>query len=436
MRKGEKDSLFNKICYHLQEIIKIKHLVIRLTIYFGIILLLMFISSNTYSFSPKEWDLKIRGTINETYDDNTTFIKDDKKEDIITRLTLDLEGKYGGGTRVLGFSSRIAQSIFANEHNNNNLSGDFNLNFLNELSKYHRIILSDTFTRTFVPSTFEDEFGRTKGRYKSYHNTFNLAYSRDISKKLTIRTGYINEMDKVSKEGRGNSYQNSVGLSTSYIHSAVTALSLSYRFAKRRYEDATDTSTHTLAAGMKRYITKRIYFDGSVGTDFIKSIEDKDVTSGYFKALLTDEIYKNAVAKLSFTKRRRATSGTGEFFDSWQTSALLTGKISNTVAGISFVKGKETSSDKENIFESWRTSGSLTREFKRFSCSFSGFYGEGTYTSSDITEKLKGISVAFGYEFTKDLKGDLKYSFSDKSSTDEDKAYTKNMVSSGLTLVF
>ncbi len=400
MRKGEKDSLFNKICYHLQEIIKIKHLVMRLTICIWIIFLL-FISPNAFSFSSKEWNLEIKGAISETYDDNTTFVKEDKKDDFITRLSLGLEGKYGGRTRVLGFKSRIAQSIFANEHNNNNLSGDFNLNFLNELSKYHRIILSDTFKRTLVPGTFEDEFGRIRGRYRSYHNKFNLIYSRDISKKLTVTTNYSNALDDISEKDTNNSYQNSAGLSASYIHSAATNFSLTYNVSKRRYEDARDTSTHTFSAGMRRYITKRLYFDGRIGVNFMRTVEDNNVTGEDINVSLTDEIDRNTVASLSFTKRIREAPYREERFDFWQTSVAFTRQL-----------------------------------LKRLGCSFAGFYGKGTLSPSDTTERLLGANVAVAYSFSEDLKGNLNYTFSDKDSTDKNAEYIRNVVSLGLTVKF
>ena len=51
-------------------------------------LVLFLTSTNSFPLSSKALDLKISSSISETYDDNLTFAKDDKKEDFITTLGL------------------------------------------------------------------------------------------------------------------------------------------------------------------------------------------------------------------------------------------------------------------------------------------------------------------------------------------------------------
>ena len=46
--------------------------------------LLFCISADTFFLSSKVLDLKISGSISETYDDNLTYLEDNEKEDFVT----------------------------------------------------------------------------------------------------------------------------------------------------------------------------------------------------------------------------------------------------------------------------------------------------------------------------------------------------------------
>jgi hypothetical protein len=373
------------------------------------ILLVLSMSSNTFSFPYKRLDIRVKGTIAEVYDDNITFSEEEKKEDFITRLSLNLDGEYKGKTRSLGFSGNISQAIFAKHHNYNNMSGSLMVNFRNRFSKYHRIKLSNTFTRTLIPATFEDEFGRIIGRYKYYHNIFNLSYSRDISKKLNVVARYTNTFDKILREDSENSYLiNNSGFIANYMHSAFTTFSLSYAFIKRRFESVEDTSTHTLTFIARRRwnISKRLYFDGTVGADFIREIEDNvDITGEHIGVSIIDKIDKDTTVRLSLIKRIRIISTVRGYFDSWQASGSFDGQL---------------------------------LKIKRLNSSLSVFYGWGSSTSysSEVTNRLLGVNVAFAYAFSKNLSGSLSYTFSDSNSEGEGEKYTRNTISSGLTVRF
>ena len=381
----------------------IKHIPAVLTACLTAIFLLICMSSNVFAFPYKGLDIKVGGTVSEMYDDNITRTNssDNKKGDFTTRLALNLGVKYEGKTRTLDFTGRINRDIFTTNHNFNNTSEKLELNFQNELSKYDIIRLKNTFNHAYEQSSFDDTFEGAEGRYAYYKNQFNLDYTRDISKQFTVIARYANEINELSREGSKDSYLNTLGFEADYIYSADTVFFMLYDFSKRTYNEAGDISIHTVAAGIRRYITKQLYFDGTGGVDFITSFEDTKDTGEYIQGSLTDEIDENTALSLSFTKR------------------------------------KQTISYREDFFDSWRISGLFKRQLlKRLGCSLSGFYGKGEYKSLNLTDSLRGANIAFSYELRKNLRGDLTYTYTDKDSTDKALGYTKNVISSGLTIEF
>lgn len=284
---------------------------------------------------------------------------------------------------------------------NNNTSGGLTLNFQNEFSKYDRIRLSNTFTHTFEPESFEDEFGRTRGRYSSSQNRFNLTFNKDISERLSVSAKYINVLYRISGEEVSSSYRNSFGFDVDYLYSIATVFLFSYDVSKRRFKNAKETSTHRVTTGIRQYITQQLYFNGRIGVDFMTTFEDKKSSTEYITGSLTDEIDENTIASLSFTRRKQSTAYREELFDSWQASSSLEKQL-----------------------------------LERLGCSFSGFYGQGRYDLSGITDKFWGTSIAFTYDLTKNLKGNLIYTYSNNDSNVEDHVYTRNTLFSGLTVSF
>jgi len=381
----------------------IKYIPAILTACLAAIFLLICMPSNVYAFIYKGLDIKVGGTVSEMYDDNITRTNssDNKKDDFTTRLTLALGVKYEGKTRTLDFTGRINRNLFATHHNFNNTSEKLELNFQNELSKYDIIRLKDTFAHAYEQSSFDETFEGAEGRYAYYRNQFNLDYTKDISKQFTVIARYANEINELSRKDLKDSYLNTLGFEADYIYSADTVFFMLYDFSKRTYDDAGDISIHTVAAGIRRYITKQLYFDGTGGISFITSRENTEDTGEYIQGSLTDEIDENTAISLSFTK------------------------------------GKQTISYREDFLDSWRISGLFKRHLlKRLNCSLSGFYGEGEHKSLNLTDRLRGANIAFSYDLRKNLKGDLTYTYSDKDSTDEARGYTKNVISSGLTIEF
>ena len=366
---------------------------------------------DSLSYNYKGFDIKItKVSIGETFDDNITFTKENKQKDFITDLGLGLGVKYAGKTRTFELTGDISNQTFAKNDNFNNITQNINLNFKNEFSKRDRISLNNVFTHFEAPSStdegdegyFSQQFGRTAGRFEFFQNKFNIDYSNDVAKQLSLVVKYANEINVFSGASTPNSILNKPGLGLSYLFSpTATIFSLLYEFTNVQFETEEDATINTIGPGIRQYITKKFYFDGSTGVDFIDSFEDENLTKPFVQASLTYIIEEKTSARFSFNKKY----GTSPYF--------------------------------AEIFNNWRTSASLTRQMlERLGCSLSVFYGEGEFISSTFKQKLVGANSSLKYDISRNLKGNLTYTYSQFDSNVETVGYSKNTLFLGLVAEF
>jgi len=377
------------------------------------VIFLFIFPKSTYSFTYRGLDLKINSIVTEMYDDNIDFTKENKREDFITKMKMNVNILHEKKHQILNLSGNLKQEIFANQEHLNNLGGGFSLNLQREFSPYDTVGLSTAYTYSFEPGSFEDQFGRIVSRQKIAYNRLNLSYLKSFGEHLNISTSYSYEVNSLGDEGvlflgetAGSSYRNSLNLTAYFPHSADTSHLLLYDFATRRYKTTDDIFiSHTLAGGLRSYISKQLYVDGTAGADFIiRDLRNKTIRGigGYIRALLTDE-FKNANVIFSIEKRKEANVFREELFDAWKTTASLTSQLS-----------------------------------KKLGCSLSGFYGEGTYESSNIIEKLFGANIGFSYGFSERINGEFNYVYSlrEFDNYEQNPGYSRNTIEAGLNIVF
>jgi len=365
---------------------------------------------DSLSYKYKGFDIKITEvSIGERFDDNVTFTKENKLEDFVTNLRLVLGVKYEGKTRAFNLTGDISNQTFAKNDNFNNITQNINLNFKNEFSKRDRISLNNVFThfealsdRDEDEGVFGEQLGRSSGRFEFFRNKFNIDYSNDVAKQLSIFVKYANEISIFPGTGRPNSILNRPGLGLNYIFSpTATIFSFSYEFTSVRFENEQDATINTIGPGIRQYITKKLYFDGKTGVDFIDSFDDEKLTKPFIGTSLTYIIDENTRARFSFDKKY----GTNPYSTS--------------------------------IFNNWRTSASLTRQMlERLGCSLSVFYGEGEFISSTFKQKLVGANSSLKYDISRNLKGNLTYTYSQFDSNVETVGYSKNTLFLGLVAEF
>jgi hypothetical protein len=366
-----------------------------------VMLFLLLFSVNSHAFSYKGMDVKIQTAVSEVYDDNITFSEIETEEDFITRVNLGLNVISEGKKHALGLNGNIRQSFYADKQNSNNTSGNVGVTFQNELTQHDRLSISNTFSRTLEPPRIEDEFGNTTKASKKSKNTFGFLYSRELSEKTMLSMNYSNIMEKVLGGTTKDAYINGAGTEISYTADASTTYMISYAFSNRRVEDVGGTISHSISAGLKEYLTKRIYFDGRIGANFVDSIGGQHDTSELINVSLTDEID--------------------------ETSSI----------GVSFEDTTQTMTGIDEMFDLWRMTGSYTKAlYEGFNFSSSAFYGNGTAELLNYTEKLWGADISLSYKFSENMKWNMGYTYSDKKATTENQSYTRNTLTTGISANF
>ena len=354
-----------------------------------------------YAYTLGAFDVHLRAGLQEFFDDNVTSTKEGKKRDYITVARVGMDALYEGKTRSLQLSGNIRQNTFLDNHNFNNTAQDFTVNFLNELSKYDRFSLSNTFSRSEEPRSFEDAFGSTAGRYRIQKNKFSLGYARDITSQYGLTARYVNAVDTYSRQGLADSYFNSVGLELGYRGSSSISFLCSYDFARRDFNPGNHALTHTLGAGARIYLTPQISFDSSVGMNFITSYDGSRHSKPFLGMAMAGELDKNTRANLSFIKRYDTNSYSQDLFGYWQTSAGLTRTLTERLAADCYL-----------------------------------FYGRGEYKSLGLRDKFAGTALGLHYDLKDNVRGTITYSHTNIASNVSSREYKKNVISVGFTIKF
>jgi hypothetical protein len=170
-----------------------------------------------------------------------------------------------------------------------------------------------------------------------------------------------------------------------------------YDFNHRELDPGSDAAINTFSAGFRQFFTDQLSLEGRVGVNVIDSFNGDQETTPSFFLTLRDQINEKDSAHVSFTKTSSTNPYSADVLDSWEISGGLNSQL-----------------------------------FRRLSGSLSAFYGRGQYEIQDIDENLVGARAGLSYELTKDITGDLNYSFSLKDSDDPSREYTKNTVYVGI----
>jgi len=282
------------------------------------------------------------------------------------------------------------------------------MNLKNEFSQYDRMSLKNVFTHTEAPlffgeTFFEEQFGRTGGRFEYFKNRFTVDYTRDISRKSIVSVRYENYLDIFSEIDLRDSVLNKIGAETNYLLSSSSILIGKYDFTNRHFSggDNNDGSIHALTGGVRQYVTKKMYFDGLAGIDFIDSFDNDNFAKPHFLASCNYKVDSLTTARLLFEKKYDTNPYTADIFNQWKTTASLNKQL-----------------------------------LKRLGCAFSVFYGDGEYISSDFSQKLLGANSSLTYDLTRNFKGNIAYTFSDADTNIELSDYTKNTFYLGIAAQF
>lgn len=357
--------------------------------------------SSSYAFLWNNIEVTPRVALSETYDDNITFIKNNPVSDAVTCALIGLGFKIEGKTHSLALDANVAHEFFSQNTSFNNTAEDVTLRLQKELSKYDLIKITDSFSHSEEPRSFEDAFGRTSGRYFTYCNVFNTGYHRDLNQQLAWDFRYANDLTDFSQKDLSDSAMNTVGTSLEYAFDSANILGLNYAWNKRDFSPGPAATEQEVSLNLRHFFTTQLYLDVQPGANFVSSYNDKDYTKPMVRVFLTNDIDKNTQAGISFEKKYTTTAYTQDLFNIWRVSMTYLKQLTN-----------------------------------RSSAAFNAFYGHGDYVITDILEKYQGVAIGCMYDLTKKAKLNLSYAFSQNSSTAETDSYTKNTFFLGVTFEF
>ena len=353
------------------------------------------------AFALLGFDFDVNGAVSTAYDDNVTFAKDNKKSDSVTNVTVGLGAKQEGKAHRLNIEGNVTQHVFADNSSFNNNSQDINIEFQKEISKYDRFAVTNRFVHAEEPRSFEDDFGRTAGRYSYYRNIFKTVYTRNISKHVAIEGHYGNESYNVSEAGTRDSLLHTVGFDMNYIKSSATAFLLGYDFSTRHVEGSGSADVHTLSTGFRHFLTKQLYMDARGGISFVEAFDGSNATEPSVVVSLTNDFNETDSASLSFSQTSMPSAFTADIFDAWRITANL----------------------KRQLLE-------------RLNMIVSLFYGEGEFDASNIEDRQTGASTRFSYDVKENMTAFLAYTYLQVDSNIDSRGYGRNLVELGMRVSF
>lgn len=350
----------------------------------------------------EDLDVKVIGIFRETYDDNITYANRNLINDFITDMGLGLNLEYLEKRRSLGISGEIVRHSFAEHGSFDNTSVDMQVNFANELSKFTRLNVKNDFYYGEEPRSFEEDFGRSEGRYSFYKNKFDLSYEQDVSKQLSLTGRYFNELYAVTRQDLQDSTLNGIGLESKYFVNSQFIINSFYSFAWREYNPGNNVQHHTFGSGGHYFFTKQFSLEAKAGLDIIDNNETMyNTTEPFIDLALINELDAITITRLGFNQRSYTSDYSQDIFDQWQITSAVTRQL------LARLKGD-----------------------------ISAFYGNGKYVESDIDEALSGVKVGFIYDINSKMKGNVYYSYSEVRSDDIDREYIKNAISLGIAGIF
>jgi hypothetical protein len=371
-------------------------------VFVGIFPWMFLMSTGGYaSYMYNGLEITPSASVQEGYDDNITYVKNNPISDAFTQLLAELAVKQEGKTESLSLDTKIEEELYAQHSSLDNTSEYMNLDYKQDFSEYDHLKVTDVFSHAEQPTSFANAFGSTPGFYFTYQNTLDMAYHHDLTEQLGANFRYSNDLLDFSNTSMSNSSLNTVGTGLEYAFDSATILKTDYDYNYREFYPGPSATENEVSAGVRRYLTPQLYADLRSGADFINSFNGQNYIQPLYKASLTNDLDET------------------------------------TQTGISFEKQYTTNGWNQDLFNEWRVSGNYIKDLtSRTTATLNVFYGNGDYISTNINEKYTGASIGVSYELTKKAKVTLSYTFSKDDSTLSTNSYTKNVVYLGTKYEF
>ncbi len=359
------------------------------------------LSGPAYAYQIGRTDIGLRAAFKENYDDNITFVKDNKKEGSSNILSLGLYADYEDKRNVLKLDGNVYHQIYNSHRKYNNTSEDFSLDFSSDISKRQRISIKDNFLHAYEPRSFEQEFGRIGGRYGYYQNRLDFGYQLDLSRRLIAKAKYVNTLDNFNTSDLSDSYLNKGTVAFEYALGELLTFLSSYDFSYRDFSPGGSATANTLSSGLRKFLNKRTYIELQGGVDFIESTFSSDYTKPRYSVALSNEVDKDSTAIVAFLREYSTNPYAQDIFDFYQATANFKRQLS-----------------------------------KKISCSLTGLWGRGKYLILDITDRFIGGRLDLVFEPKEGMRFTLGYDYSRADSNVSEREYKRNLYSIGMAMEF
>lgn len=342
-----------------------------------------------------------RVSVAEVYDNNITQLQEDEISDFRTDLLLGMHVTREEKVRRLDLDATIARQTFFDNNDFDNTASALQLDYVEELTKYDRLTISENFNHSQEPTTLAENFGNINGRYSRYGNRFSLDYSHETSSRFVWHVKYANDYLNNSDKARTDSMMHSIGAGLEKALSSVNTLSADYVFRHKSFEPGASAYENEASANWRHYFTSQIYSDVQSGLNYVHDYEGKDKAYPLYRASVTQDLDEKTRIDASLEKAYSATSYAQDVFNSWRFSANVMRQFLSRVVG----------------------NGSL-------------FYGEGKYAETGSETDFQGVSLGMGIEATKNTTVRLSYSYLQQHSSENTGTFDRKTVFLGLITKF
>jgi hypothetical protein len=346
-------------------------------------------------------DIDVTSSVTMAYDDNITYSSNDRLGDFVTSLEAGLVLMQKGETHQLSLQTDIIEEIFADHGNFDNTAEDLKFDYKQDFSEHDHLELKENLTHSYEPTSFDDAFGRTTGRYSTLDNQAGLSYTHDLTEQLSAEAHYDNTVDAYSHNGPINSILHQAGTKVNYTWDSANIFDVSYDYFRRLFQNGPGATVNSLLTGVRHYFTAQFYTDIGAGGDFISNFDGKNSIEPHYAGALTDQVDKNDQVSLTFEKK------------------------------------DSTDDYSEVLFNSWRTAFNFDRQIsQKLNTTLNVFYGQGHYSDSMISEKFTGVQAQLNYAINPKAKLGVGYSYSDSDSNNGGLSYRKNYYYLNVTIQF
>ncbi len=360
----------------------------------------LFFTSSSILAAENEY-VTLRGYLSTSFDDNVTFSSANQKKDVVQSVLLGLDFNLQTSRNQFLAQCDLSRNLYFDNSSFDNTAYKMRLIDVFEISPRLRLSASNAYLRREEPSSFDDQFGRTSGRYRRDNNQFDMQFDYQVKSQMILQWMYTHQYTGYSRQDLEDTDKHQVGARVEYQFNESNRLGAGYEYSRRFFEKANEFTGHSVFVDYGHSLSAQLNFSVRAGEDFIANSTIVSTRQARYDVSLINDIDKT------------------------------------TRGGLKYRRGLSTYSYSQDLFDSYQFSLELSRELtSRLRINTAGFFGQGEYKKSRIRDCLSGVSVSAEYSFTEQISSGFEYSYSQTNSNQNIRSYERNLVSLQMKLRF